>query len=125
MAEAESQIAILMKKLDDALNAQKIASEALEAANEENRQLRAEVLARQEEVSKLKSEFEECQKGKAEAEVHRDSMMAEKETLTRKLRDAEAEFVANFHHTEASTSFSNYFASVGHQEVLATLWNDI
>ncbi|KAL2465748.1 hypothetical protein Adt_41599 [Abeliophyllum distichum] len=36
MAKAESQIAILTKRLDDALNVQKITSEVLEAANGEN-----------------------------------------------------------------------------------------
>ncbi|KAL2488879.1 hypothetical protein Fot_42171 [Forsythia ovata] len=46
MAEAESQIAILMKRFEDALNAQKIASDALEAANGENRRLVAKALER-------------------------------------------------------------------------------
>ncbi|KAL2542937.1 hypothetical protein Adt_03915 [Abeliophyllum distichum] len=41
-----------------------------------------------------------------------------------KLENAEAEFVANFHNTEAYTNFSDYFARVGQQEVLAVLKND-
>ncbi|KAL2480507.1 hypothetical protein Adt_33473 [Abeliophyllum distichum] len=44
IVEAESQVAILTRKFEDALNAQKIASEVLEAANGKNRQLRDEAL---------------------------------------------------------------------------------
>ncbi|KAL2467184.1 Uncharacterized protein Adt_43035 [Abeliophyllum distichum] len=40
------------------------------------------------------------------------------------LENVEAEFVANFHNTEAYTNFSDYFARVGQQEVLAVLRND-
>ncbi|KAL2471231.1 hypothetical protein Adt_39367 [Abeliophyllum distichum] len=53
----------------------KIASNTLEAANKEKSKLVAEALARQEEVSRLKPEFEEFQKEKAEAEAHMDSSL--------------------------------------------------
>ncbi|KAL2474650.1 actin cytoskeleton-regulatory complex protein pan1-like [Abeliophyllum distichum] len=105
ISEAESQIAILTKKINDALNAQKIASKALEASNRENRRLVAE----------------ESLKGKIEVEAARDSMMTEKEDLVKKLQVAEANFDANFHLTEAYASFSNYFASVGQQKVINVL----
>ncbi|KAL2529130.1 hypothetical protein Fot_21731 [Forsythia ovata] len=78
MEEAESQVAILTKKLDDAINAQKIASEVLEAANGENRRLTTEASVRDDEILKLKSDLEESLKRKAEVEAIRDSAMAEK-----------------------------------------------
>ncbi|KAL2489603.1 hypothetical protein Fot_42895 [Forsythia ovata] len=108
MVEAESQITILTKKLDDSLTAQNIASEALEVANGENCRLTAEASARHEEVLKLKSDLEETLKDNAEIE-------AEKEDLAKKLQDADSNFIANFHLTEAYTNFSNYFG-VGQQE---------
>ncbi|KAL2532304.1 hypothetical protein Adt_05655 [Abeliophyllum distichum] len=58
---------------------------------------------------------------KVEAETIRDSVLAEKEDLAKKLQEVEASFVANFHLTKAYTSFSNYFASVGQQEVISVL----
>ncbi|KAL2489518.1 hypothetical protein Fot_42810 [Forsythia ovata] len=121
MAEAESQIAILTKKLDNALNAQNKASEALEATNGKNRQLAAEATARKDEISKLKSDLEACLKEKMWVETVRDAVMAEREDLAKKLQDADANFVANFHLTEAYTSFFNYFASVRQQEVINAL----
>ncbi|KAL2514593.1 Uncharacterized protein Fot_28564 [Forsythia ovata] len=45
-----------------------------------------EVKDRQDEVSRLKSEFKVCQKEKAEAESLRDSTLAKKEILNKKLR---------------------------------------
>ncbi|KAL2552647.1 hypothetical protein Fot_06266 [Forsythia ovata] len=101
MVEEESQISILTKRLDDALNAQNIASSALEAANEEKRKMMTEALTRHEEISRLLFELEESKNGKAEAEVHRASSLLEVEVLNQKLQNAEAEFVANFHQTEA------------------------
>ncbi|KAL2527522.1 hypothetical protein Adt_12576 [Abeliophyllum distichum] len=121
IAEAESQFVILTKNLDDPLNAQKIASETLEASNGENHRLTAEAFARHEEILKLKSELEESFKEKVEVEAVWDSVMAENEDLVKKLQDAEANFIANFHRTEAHASFSNYFASVGQQEVINVL----
>ncbi|KAL2461836.1 hypothetical protein Adt_45256 [Abeliophyllum distichum] len=85
MAEAKSQIAILTKKLEDTMNAQKIAIEALEAANGEKHRLRNEASARQEEILKLKTILEECPKGRVEAENINDSVIDEKEDLAKKL----------------------------------------
>ncbi|KAL2494487.1 hypothetical protein Fot_38244 [Forsythia ovata] len=124
MVKAESQIDILTKRLDDTLNAQNIASEtseALDAANGKNHQLAAEDSAREGEIFKLKSNLEECLKEKMEVETIRDSIMAKKEDLVKKLQDADANFVANFHLTETYTSFSNYFVSVGQLEVITAL----
>ncbi|KAL2493974.1 hypothetical protein Fot_37731 [Forsythia ovata] len=97
MIEVDSQITILTKKLDNALNAQNIASEALKTTNRKNRQLDAEASVRDEEISKLKSDLAERLQGKVEIEAIRDSVMAEKEDLAKKLQDAYANFVANFH----------------------------
>ncbi|KAL2505874.1 hypothetical protein Adt_21495 [Abeliophyllum distichum] len=71
IVEADSQVAILTKKLEHALNTQKIASKALEVANGENRRLRDEALGKQDEFLKLKSELEECQNGKTAVETTR------------------------------------------------------
>ncbi|KAL2494988.1 hypothetical protein Fot_38745 [Forsythia ovata] len=68
-----------------------------------------------EEMLKVKSDLEEILKGKVEVEAIRDFVMA------KKLQDADANFLANFHLTEAYTIFSNYFASVGQQEVINAL----
>ncbi|KAL2494837.1 hypothetical protein Fot_38594 [Forsythia ovata] len=108
-------------QLDDALNAQHIASEALDATNGENRQLAADASAREEENLKLKSDLDECLKENVEVEAIRNSVMAENEDLAKKFEDADANFVANFHLIEEYTSFSNYFASVGQQEVITAL----
>ncbi|KAL2552846.1 hypothetical protein Fot_06465 [Forsythia ovata] len=121
MVEAESQIVILTKKLDDALNAQNVASKAFEAANGKNRQLATEASARDEEISKFISDLDECLKGKVEVEAIKDFVMAEKKGLAKKLQDADANFVANVHLTEAYTSFSNCFVSVGQQKVITAL----
>ncbi|KAL2544374.1 hypothetical protein Fot_13607 [Forsythia ovata] len=107
--------------LEDALNARKISSKALEAPNRENRRLTAEASMRQDEMLKLKSDLDESVKGKVEVEAIKDSVMAEKENLANKHYDADANFVANFHLIEAYTKISNYFASVGQQEVITAL----
>ncbi|KAL2528956.1 hypothetical protein Fot_21557 [Forsythia ovata] len=56
-----------------------------------------------------------------EAEIVRDFVMVENEDLVKKLQDKDANLFANFHLTDAYTSFSNYFASVGQQEVITAL----
>ncbi|KAL2533442.1 hypothetical protein Adt_06793 [Abeliophyllum distichum] len=68
---------------------------------------------------------ENSRKG-AESEVARlmgeNKEIEEKlEKVQAKLESAEAEFVANFHNTEAYTNFSDYFARVRQQEVLTAL----
>ncbi|KAL2517344.1 Uncharacterized protein Adt_13591 [Abeliophyllum distichum] len=55
----------------------------------------------------------------AKAEVTR--LLGEKNEMEAKLKNVEADFIANFHNTEAYTNFSDYFAKVGHQKVLAAL----
>ncbi|KAL2548362.1 hypothetical protein Fot_09892 [Forsythia ovata] len=81
------------------------------AANGENRRLTNEACARQEEVLKIKTDLEDSLKGKAEVE-------AQKEELAKNLQDANSNFIANCHLTDAYTSFSNYFASVRQHEVI-------
>ncbi|KAL2474987.1 hypothetical protein Adt_35723 [Abeliophyllum distichum] len=88
-----------------------------EAANKEKRRLQEEAKSRDEEISGLRKDLESSENGRKEAE-------AGKRKVEAKLANAEAEFVANFHNTEAYTNFSDYFARVGQQEVLTALRND-
>ncbi|KAL2485280.1 Uncharacterized protein Adt_30036 [Abeliophyllum distichum] len=107
----------MTKQLDNANAAQKVAAEALEAANIEKKRLLEEAKSREEEVLSLRKELADAGKAKQEAEEGKKEVEA-------KLANAEADFVANFHNTEAYSSFSDYFARVGHQEVLTALRND-
>ncbi|KAL2471987.1 Uncharacterized protein Adt_40123 [Abeliophyllum distichum] len=90
LKEFDSNVLNLTKKLNNANVAQKVITEALEAANGKKRK--------------------EAEAGRKEVEV--------------KLANAEADFVANFHNTEAYTNFSDYFSRVGQQEVLSALRKD-
>ncbi|KAL2508961.1 hypothetical protein Fot_32608 [Forsythia ovata] len=72
------------------------------------------------EVAKAKEDLEAFEKAKGDAEAVSTSMLLEK-NLEWQLENAEANFTANFHNTKAYANFSNYFASVGQQEVLAAL----
>ncbi|KAL2518664.1 Uncharacterized protein Adt_14911 [Abeliophyllum distichum] len=92
-------------------------TEALEAANKEKRRLLEEAKSREEEISSLRKELANSEKGKKEAEDGKKEVEA-------RLANAEADFVANFHNTEAYTNFADYFARVGQQEVLNALRND-
>ncbi|KAL2471727.1 hypothetical protein Adt_39863 [Abeliophyllum distichum] len=96
---------------------QKVAAEALEAANKEKKRLLEEAKSREEEISGLRKELANSEKGKKEAEDGKKEVEA-------RLANAEADFVANFHNTEAYTNFAEYFARVGQQEVLTVLRND-
>ncbi|KAL2497746.1 hypothetical protein Adt_23296 [Abeliophyllum distichum] len=107
----------MTKQLDNANAAQKVAAEALEAANIEKRHLLEEAKSREEVVSSLRKELADAEKAKQEAEDGKKEVEA-------KLVNAEADFVANFHNTEAYSNFVDYFARVGHQEVLTALRND-
>ncbi|KAL2500083.1 Uncharacterized protein Adt_25633 [Abeliophyllum distichum] len=107
----------MTKQLDNANAAQKVAAEALEVANKEKKRLLEEAKSREDEILGLRSELAKAESSKKEAE---DGKM---EVETR-LANAEADFVANFHNTEAYTNFADYFARVGHQEVLTALRND-
>ncbi|KAL2497450.1 Uncharacterized protein Adt_23000 [Abeliophyllum distichum] len=117
LKESDSNLLNMTKQLDNANAAQKVAAEALEAANKEKKRLLEEAKSREEEILGLRSELAKAESSKKEAE---DGKM---EVETR-LANAEADFVANFHNTEAYTNFADYFARVGHQEVLTALRND-
>ncbi|KAL2467247.1 putative abhydrolase domain-containing protein [Abeliophyllum distichum] len=117
LKESDSNLLNMTKQLDNANAAQKVAAEALEAANIEKKRLLEEAKSREEEVLSLQKELADAGKAKQEAEEGKKEVEA-------KLANAEADFVANFHNTEAYSNFSDYFARVGHQEVLTALRND-
>ncbi|KAL2504672.1 Uncharacterized protein Adt_20293 [Abeliophyllum distichum] len=117
LKESDSNILNMTKQLDNANAAQKVTAEALEAANKEKRRLLEEAKSRDEEISGLRKELATAENGKKEAKD------GKKEVEVR-LVNAEADFVANFHNTEAYTNFADYFARVGQQEVLTALRND-
>ncbi|KAL2524809.1 putative abhydrolase domain-containing protein [Abeliophyllum distichum] len=117
LKESDSNLLNMTKQLDNANAAQKVAAEALEAANIEKRRLLEEAKSREEVVSSLRKELADAEKAKQEAEDGKKEVEA-------KLANAEADFVANFHNTEAYSNFADYFARVGHQEVLTALRND-
>ncbi|KAL2533614.1 Uncharacterized protein Adt_06965 [Abeliophyllum distichum] len=85
LKESDSNLLNMTKQLDNANAAQKVAAEALEAANNEKRRLLDEAKSREEEMSGLREELAK---------------------------------------SEAYTNFADYFARVGHQEVLTVLRND-
>ncbi|KAL2476751.1 Uncharacterized protein Adt_37487 [Abeliophyllum distichum] len=124
LRESDSNLLNMTKQLDNANAAQKVAAEALEAANVERRRLQEEAKSRDEEVSSLRQELANAVKGKKEAEDGKEEVEARLMEVEAKLANAEADFVANFHNTEAYSNFSDYFARVGQQEVLAALRTD-
>ncbi|KAL2455213.1 Uncharacterized protein Adt_47396 [Abeliophyllum distichum] len=117
MKESDSNLLNMTKQLDNANAAQKVAAEGLEAANKEKRRLLEKARSRDEEISVLRKDLANAEDGKNEAEAGKREVKA-------RLANAEADFVANFHNTEAYTNFSDYFARVGQQEVLTELRND-
>ncbi|KAL2534011.1 Uncharacterized protein Adt_07362 [Abeliophyllum distichum] len=117
LKESDSNLLNMTKQLDNANAAQRVAAEALEAANNEKRRLLEEAEARNEEISSLWKELANADHGKKEAEDGKKEVEA-------RLATAEADFMANFHNTEAYTNFADYFARVGQQEVLTALRND-
>ncbi|KAL2541511.1 hypothetical protein Adt_02489 [Abeliophyllum distichum] len=113
LKESDSNVLNLTKQLDNANAAQKVAVEALEAANTEKRRLL-------DEVQSLRENLESSENSRKEAESEVARLMGEKKEMEEKLENAEAklenteaDFVANFHNTEAYTNFSDYFARVG------------
>ncbi|KAL2519093.1 hypothetical protein Adt_15340 [Abeliophyllum distichum] len=108
-------------QLDNANAAQKVAAVALEAANIENRNLQSESESRELEAQRLRKDLEVSEKGRKEAEAEVARLLGEKKEMEVKLESVEVDFIVNFHNTEAYTNFSDYFARVGHQEVLAVL----
>ncbi|KAL2542180.1 Plus3 domain-containing protein [Abeliophyllum distichum] len=117
LKESDSNLLNMTKQLDNANAAQKVAAEALEAANKEKRWLLEEAKSRDEEISGLRKELANAENGKKEAEDGKKEVEA-------RLANAEADFMAKFHKTEAYTNFADYFARVGQQEVLTVLRND-
>ncbi|KAL2504905.1 putative abhydrolase domain-containing protein [Abeliophyllum distichum] len=117
LKESDSNLLNMTKQLDNVNATQKVAVEALEAANKEKRRLLEEAKSLDEEISGLRKDLELFENGKKEVE-------AGKREVEARLANAEADFVANFHNTEVYTNFSNYFARVGQQEVLTALRND-
>ncbi|KAL2497144.1 Uncharacterized protein Adt_22694 [Abeliophyllum distichum] len=117
LKESDSNLLNMTKQLDNANAAQKVAAEALEATNIEKRRLLEEAKSRDEEISGLRKELANAENGKKEAEDGKKEVEA-------RLANAEVDFVANFHNTDAYTNFADYFARVGQQEVLTALRND-
>ncbi|KAL2471584.1 Uncharacterized protein Adt_39720 [Abeliophyllum distichum] len=117
LKESDSNLLNLTKQLDNTNAAQKVAAEAFEAANKEKRWLLEVAKSRDEKISGLRKELANPENGKKEAEDGKKEVEA-------RLANAEADFVANFHITEAYTNFADYFARVGQQEVLTALRND-
>ncbi|KAL2543009.1 hypothetical protein Adt_03987 [Abeliophyllum distichum] len=105
LKESDSNLLNLTKQLDNANAAQKVAAEALEAANIEKRRLLEEAKSRDEEASVLRRDLAIAEDGRKEAE-------AGKREVEARLASAEADFVANFYNTEAYTNFADYFARV-------------
>ncbi|KAL2486138.1 Uncharacterized protein Adt_30894 [Abeliophyllum distichum] len=95
----DSNVLQLTKQLDNANTAQKVIVEALEVDNIEKRRLQ--------------------RRTEAEAEV--TQLLGEKKEMEAKLESMETDFITNFHNTKAYTNFSDYFARMAHQEVLAAL----
>ncbi|KAL2461800.1 Uncharacterized protein Adt_45220 [Abeliophyllum distichum] len=111
LRESDSNILQLTKQLDNANAAQKVAK----------KRLLSESKSRNLEFQRLRGELEISEKGRTEAEAKVTRLLGEKKEMEAKLENVEADFIANFHNTEAYTNFSDYFARVGHQEVLAAL----
>ncbi|KAL2497998.1 hypothetical protein Adt_23548 [Abeliophyllum distichum] len=116
-----------LEGLQAALDSAHMAYEQMEAdlkKSDSNRRLL-------DEVQSLRGILESSEKSRKEAESEVAHLMGEKKEMEEKLgeaeaklKNAEAEFVANFHNTEAYTNFFDYFARIGQQEVLIVLRND-
>ncbi|KAL2517261.1 hypothetical protein Adt_13508 [Abeliophyllum distichum] len=100
---------------------QQALEEALEAVNKEKRCLQSESESRELEAQRLREDLEVFKKVRKEAESELARLLGEKKEMEAKLESVEADFIANFHNIEAYTNFSNYFARVGHQKLLAML----
>ncbi|KAL2545924.1 hypothetical protein Fot_15157 [Forsythia ovata] len=83
--------------------------------------LREKSEASKAEAGKLRENLEESERRREEAKAEAAKLFGEKKELEWKLENAEADFTTNIHHIEAYTNFSNYFASVGQQEVMEAL----
>ncbi|KAL2492127.1 Uncharacterized protein Adt_27755 [Abeliophyllum distichum] len=121
LRESNSNVLQLTKQLDNANAVRKVVAEALEATNVEKRCLQSEYESREMEAQLLQRDLEVSEKERKEAEAEVARLQGEKKEMKAKLESVEADFIANFHNTEGYTNFSDYFARVGHQEVLAVL----
>ncbi|KAL2506422.1 hypothetical protein Adt_22043 [Abeliophyllum distichum] len=88
------------------------------------KQLLEESKSHEQEAQSLRENLEAAEKVGNEAEAEVAWLPGEKKKMEAKLENVEAEFVANFHNTKSYTNFSDYFARVGHQEVLTVLKTD-
>ncbi|KAL2542708.1 hypothetical protein Adt_03686 [Abeliophyllum distichum] len=88
------------------------------------RRLLEESTSRWLEAKGLMGSLDTSKASRKEAKVEIARLVGEKKEMERKLESVKAEYVANLHNTEAYTNFSDYFAKVGHQEVLAVLKSD-
>ncbi|KAL2472129.1 hypothetical protein Adt_40265 [Abeliophyllum distichum] len=104
------------KEHQQAIEGLKTALDSARTAYEKEASLE-EAKSRDEEISGLRKDLANAEDGKKEAEVGKMEVEA-------RLANSEADFVANFHNTEAYTNFADYFARVGQQEVLTALKND-
>ncbi|KAL2466094.1 putative abhydrolase domain-containing protein [Abeliophyllum distichum] len=91
---------------------QQALEEALETTNKEKRHLQSESVSCELEVQRLRGDLEVSEKGRKEAEAEVARLLGEKKEMEAKLESVEADFIANFHNTEAYTNFSDYFARV-------------
>ncbi|KAL2497916.1 hypothetical protein Adt_23466 [Abeliophyllum distichum] len=110
-----------LKKLDDANTVQKVTVEALEAANEEKKCLLEELSLHRVEAKGLRRSLEASEKSRKDAEAEIVRLLDQKKEMEKMIESVEADYVANFHNTEGYTNFFDYFAKMGHQEVLAAL----
>ncbi|KAL2486859.1 putative abhydrolase domain-containing protein [Abeliophyllum distichum] len=113
LRKSDSNVLQLTKKLDNANAAQKVAAEALKATNIEKRRLQSEYESSELEAQRLRGDLKVSEKGRTEAEVEVARLLGEKKEMEAKLESVEADFIANFHNTEAYTNFSDYFARGG------------
>ncbi|KAL2474554.1 hypothetical protein Adt_35290 [Abeliophyllum distichum] len=97
-------------------------------ANEEKRLLKQEVSSIQSEVevsrteaTKVKKDLEASEKARWDIEAVNTSLLLENKNVEGQLENDDANFATNFHNTEAYVNFSNYFTSVGQQDVLAAM----
>ncbi|KAL2466104.1 hypothetical protein Adt_41955 [Abeliophyllum distichum] len=91
---------------------QQALKEALETANKEKRHLQSESVSCELEAQRLRGDLEVSEKGRKEAEAEVARLLGEKKEMEAKLESVEADFIANFHNTEAYTNFSDYFTRV-------------
>ncbi|KAL2487332.1 hypothetical protein Adt_32088 [Abeliophyllum distichum] len=116
LAVAVRTMGMQLKKLDDTNAVQKVIAKALETANEEKKRLLEESSFHRLEAEGLRISLEASEKGRKDAEAELTWLLDQKKEIEKKMESVEADYVANFHNTEAYTNFSDYFAKVGHQE---------